>query len=127
MRTVDATILDFSKAKINPGRDQSQNSEKIFLAFIGNPGHIKSECRKYKRELAEGKLTKKTEQKAETSSVMTTTDEDYLVIEDEDCYNVVRDEAMSWVVDSGASFPLFKKSSDSTIYRPIYRYSWGDR
>ena len=106
MRTVDASILDFSKAKINPGRDQSQNSEKILLAFIGNPEHIKSECKKYKRELAEGKLTKKTEQKAESSLAMTATDEDYLVIEDEDCYSAIRDDAMSWVVDSGASFHI---------------------
>ena len=105
MRTVDAAIQDFSKAKAKSrGRSNSKQRTDITCFHCGNPGHIKSECRKYKRELAEGKLTKKTEQKAESSPAMTATDEDYQVTEDEDCYSVVHDDAMSWVVDSGASF-----------------------
>ena len=36
----------------------------------------------------------------------TAIDEDYLVIEDDEWYSVVRDDAMSWVVDSGASFHI---------------------
>jgi hypothetical protein len=32
--------------------------------------------------------------------------EDYLIIEDEECYSAIRDDAMSWVVDSGASFHI---------------------
>ena len=31
------------------------------------------------------------------------------------------------LLDGGMSIPLFKKSSDSAIYRLIYHYSWGDR
>ena len=34
MRTMDATIQEFNKAEANPGGDQSQNREKILLAFI---------------------------------------------------------------------------------------------
>ena len=47
---------------------------------------------------------------------MTATDEDYLVIEDEDCYSVVRDDAMSWVVDSGASFHITSHKEYFTSY-----------
>ena len=57
------------------GRSKSKQRKDITCFHCGNPGHIKSECRKYKRELAEGKLTKKTEQKAESNSAMTATDE----------------------------------------------------
>jgi hypothetical protein len=28
--------------------------------------------------------------------------EDYLIIEDGECYSAIRDDAMSWVMDSGA-------------------------
>ena len=34
MRTVDVLIQDFSKTEANPWKDQSQNREKILLAFI---------------------------------------------------------------------------------------------
>lgn len=49
----------------------------------------------YKRELREGKTTKKTEQTGETFFDMTTQCEDYSVIKDEECYIVVRDDAVS--------------------------------
>ena len=107
----------FQQGKSKPrGRSKSKQRKDITCFHCGNPGHIKSECRKYKRELAEGKLTKKTEQKAESSSAMTATDEDYLVIEDEDCYSVVHDDAMSWVVDSGASFHITSHKEYFTSY-----------
>ena len=48
----------------------------------------------YKRELSEGKLAKKAEQKAKSSSATTSTDEDYLVIKDEDCYSAVQMQIM---------------------------------
>ena len=42
--------------------------------------------------------------------------EDYLVIEDEECYSAVRDDAMSWVVDSGASFHITSHKEYFTSY-----------
>jgi hypothetical protein len=42
--------------------------------------------------------------------------EDYLVIEDEECYSVVCDDAMSWVVDSGASFHITSHNEYFTSY-----------
>nr|XP_040249189.1 uncharacterized protein LOC120966742 [Aegilops tauschii subsp. strangulata] len=111
-----------SNTRFQQGKNKSRERSKsklrkdISCFHCGNPGHIKSECRKYKRELAEGKLTKKTEQKAESSSTMTATDEHYLVIEDSDSYSVVRDDAMSWVVDSGASFHITSHKEYFTSY-----------
>jgi hypothetical protein len=40
----------------------------------------------------------------------------YLVIEDEKCYSVVRDDAMSWFVDSGASFHITSHKEYFTSY-----------
>jgi hypothetical protein len=42
--------------------------------------------------------------------------EDYLVIEDEECYSVFCDDAMSWVVDSGASFHITSHKEYFTSY-----------
>jgi hypothetical protein len=56
----------------------------------------------YTRDLAEGKVANKNEQKGENGAAMTTECqqcEDYLIIKDEECYGAVCDDAMSWVVD----------------------------
>ena len=47
---------------------------------------------------------------------MTAEGEDYLVIEDEECYNVLRDDATSWVVDSCVSFHITSYNKYLTYY-----------
>jgi hypothetical protein len=42
--------------------------------------------------------------------------EDYLVIEDKECYSAACDDAMSWVVDSGASFHITSHKEYFTSY-----------
>jgi hypothetical protein len=42
--------------------------------------------------------------------------EDYLVIEDGECYSVVRDNAMSYIIDSGASFHITSHKKYFTSY-----------
>jgi hypothetical protein len=45
-------------------------------------------------------------QKYESDFLMTSQGENYLVINDEECYSVVHDHDMSWVVDTCASFHI---------------------
>ena len=87
--------------------------------YCGKANHKKVDYRKYKRDLAEGKVANKNEQKGKNGAAMTTEcekGEDYLVIEDEECYSAVRDDAMSWVVDSGASFHITSHKEYFTSY-----------
>jgi hypothetical protein len=42
--------------------------------------------------------------------------EDYLIIEDEECYSAIRDGDMSWVVDSGAYFHITSHKEYFTSY-----------
>jgi hypothetical protein len=75
--------------------------------------------KKYKRDLAEGKAANKNKQKGESGVTMTAEfeqGEDYLVTEDGECYSVVRDDAMSYVVDSGASFHITSHKKYFTSY-----------
>ena len=97
------------------GRSKSRQRHEVTCFYCGKPNHKKVDCRKYKRDLAEGKIANKNEQKGENGAAMTAecVGEDYLVIEDEECYSDVRDDAMSWVVDSGASFHI---TSDEEYY-----------
>jgi hypothetical protein len=48
--------------------------------------------------------------------------EDCLIIEDGECYSVVRDDVMSWVMDSGVSFHItsHKEYVTSYIYQRQY-------
>ena len=91
------------------GISKSKHRKDVTCFYCGKPNHIKSECRKYKKDLAAGKVANKNEQKCENGAANVAEceeGEDYLVIEDDECYSVVRDDAMSWVVDSGASFHI---------------------
>ncbi|KAK1652513.1 hypothetical protein QYE76_070318 [Lolium multiflorum] len=65
------------------------------------------------------KVANKNEQKGDNGAAMTAEceeGEDYLVVEDEECYSVVRDDAMSWVVDLGASFHITSHKEYFTSY-----------
>ena len=68
----------------------------------------------YKRELAQAKQGKNTEQKGETS-IITVVGEDYLILKDDSCFNAISGDDMSWVVDSGATFHL-------TSHREYFTY-----
>ena len=122
MITVDVAKANLSMAKtINPGgrRSKSKQRQDITCFYCGKTNHKKNDCRKYKRDLAEGKVANKNEQKGENGAAMTAEceeGEDYLIIEDEECYSVVRDDAMSWVVDSGASFHITSHKEYFTSY-----------
>ncbi|KAK1694026.1 hypothetical protein QYE76_010723 [Lolium multiflorum] len=121
--------------------DQSKKRDKKSLVYCGKPNHKKNDCRKYKSDLAEGKVANKKEQNGGNGAAMTVEctvsrsarhatssserlrkrlpgqeGEDYLIIEDEECYSVVRDDAMSWVVDSGASFHITSHKEYFTSY-----------
>jgi hypothetical protein len=77
------------------------------------------DCRKYNRELAVGKVANKNKQKSKNGAVMTAKceqGEDYLVIEDEEFYSAIRDDAMSWVVNSSASFHITSHMEYFTSY-----------
>jgi hypothetical protein len=66
-------------------RSKSRKRQEITCFYCGKPNHKKVDCRIYKRDLAEGKVANKNEQKGENGVAMTAEyeqGEDYLIIED---------------------------------------------
>jgi hypothetical protein len=57
-------------------------------------------------------------QKCESAFLMTSQGENYLVINDEECYSVVHDDTMSWVVETGASFRI------TQVFHIIYQHHY---
>jgi hypothetical protein len=91
-------IFQQSKDQKSRGISKSGKRQEITCFYCGKPNHKKVDCRIYKRDLAEGKVANKNEQKGENCAAMTAEceqGEDYLIIEDEECYSAVRDDAMS--------------------------------
>jgi hypothetical protein len=87
-----------SKDQKSKGRSKSRKRQEITCFYCGKPNHKKVDCSIYKRDLAEGKVANKNEQKGENGAAMTAEceqGEDYLITEDEECYSDVRDDAMS--------------------------------
>ena len=55
------------------------------------------------------KLANAAKQKGENGATMIAKCEDYLIIEDKECYCGVCDDVMSWVVDTGVSFRVIQR------------------
>jgi hypothetical protein len=107
------------KDQKSKGRSKSKTRHEITSFYCGKPEKNKFDCRKYKRDLAEGKVANKNEKKDKNGAAMTVEcieGEDCLMIEDEECYSVVHDDDMSWVVDSGASFHITLHKEYFTSY-----------
>jgi hypothetical protein len=101
------------------GRSKSRKRQEITCFYCGKPNHKKSDCRIYKRDLAEGKVANKNEQKGENGATVTAEceqGEDYLVIEDEEFYSAIRDDSVSWVLDLGASIHITSHKEYFTSY-----------
>jgi len=79
-------------------RSQSSSSTKFICFHCGKEGHKRNQCRIYKRELAQAKQGKNTEQKGE-ALVVTVAGEDYLTVDDDSCLSAVTGDDLSWVVD----------------------------
>ena len=98
------------------GRPPSRSRKNIVCYHCGKEVHKKKTlCRFYKREL-ETKQGNTIEQKCETNSALTAAGEVYLIIEDDSCFSAIRDDDLSWVVDSGASFHLTSHKEYFTSY-----------
>ena len=104
------------------GRDQSRGRSKsrprVTCYYCGKQGHMKSECRFFKKDKQAGNIkpdrfnpTKKHEDKT-TTIVEDQSEELYLVGE---C-NLSSDDS-SWIVDSGASFHVTPHGSFFTTYQ----------
>jgi hypothetical protein len=119
MITVDVSNTKFSKDKTtNPGEVKVKIETRSYLLLLWQAKSQEERCGKHRRDLAEGKPPKKNEQKIENGAAMTVEGEveDYLVTEDEECYSVVRDDAMSWVLYLGASFHIRSQKEYFTSY-----------
>jgi hypothetical protein len=72
MITVDVAKENLSMAKTrNPGKIKVKNETRNHLLYCGKPNHKKNDCRKYKSDLAEGKVANKNEQKGGNGAAMT--------------------------------------------------------
>jgi hypothetical protein len=96
-------------------RSQSSPSDKIICFHCDKKGHKRNHCRVYKRELAQAKQGKKTEQKGE-ASVVIAAGEDYLIVDEDSCFSANSGDDLSWVVDLGASFHLASQREYFTSY-----------
>ncbi|KAK1694147.1 hypothetical protein QYE76_010844 [Lolium multiflorum] len=118
--------VDVAKANLNMAKTRTpwkikvkKNKTRNHFLYCGKPNHKENDCMKYKRDLAYVKVANKNEQKGENGTTMAAEckeGEDYLIIEDEECYSVVCDDIMSWVVDSVASFHITSHKEYLTSY-----------
>jgi hypothetical protein len=128
MITMDVAKANLSMAKTkNPGGVQSQDGDKKSLSFtVGSQITRRMIARNTKEILYRVKFQTRTSKRARMVPPCTTPEckegEDCLIIEDEDFYSVVRDVAMSWVMDSGVSFHItsHKEYFTSYIYQRQY-------
>jgi hypothetical protein len=77
------------QARFQQSKDQKRSKlrkrQEITCFYCVKPNHKKVDCRIYKRDLVEGKVANKNEQKGENGVAMTAEceqGEDYLIIED---------------------------------------------
>ena len=91
------------------GRSKSRKSIKCF--HCNKLGHMKKECRIWKREQREQNEGKRNDK--ETNLV--STDGDVVIVCDDSCVNLITEEC-NWVVDSGASFHVTSRDDFFTSY-----------
>ena len=89
-------------------RGKSQYRKSIKCYHCNKPGHMKKECRLWKREQGEGKKDEK-----ETNTVATEGD---VVIVCDDSYVSLACQESDWVIDSGASFHVTAHGDFFTSY-----------
>ena len=89
------------------GRSKSKNCIKCY--HYNNVGHLKKECRIWKKEHNEVKKENK-----ETNTIAT--EGDIMIMSDNGCVSLVTQDS-NWVIDFGASFHVTSHSDFFTSYR----------
>ncbi|KAL6318079.1 hypothetical protein AAG906_035224 [Vitis piasezkii] len=83
-------------------RAKSKSRKEIKCFYCGKSGHIKRECRKFKREQFKGKGEKQKEDKAIAAIAY---DGDTIIVCDDACVNLACQDS-TWVVDTATSFHI---------------------
>ena len=97
-------------------RSKSRGRPTCF--YCGKPGHFQKNCRHFRKDKgrADGVQLKKTQDSKNTSTIATS-EEELLLISEQNEVNLVGDES-TWVVVSGASFHLSLTGSASHCTKP---------
>ena len=103
-----------SRSKSRNSRGKSQSKGGVICYHCNTEGHIRRNCRIWKREQKQANTEKKSDDKNTTVTVS----EDVVVLsfEDEECLHVV-DNDVEWVIDKAASYHTTPRREFFTSYK----------